>query len=149
MCGSFSPEDQAQEDPCWTPSPPTHRAHGLVQSAHQRAPGCSSADLQYGLIGSPKRRPNRGSVGKGTSGADFSARFTRLPPADQRFEAEWANLPEPQRAQLTRPADDYWSKASALQERTAGFWQSEDYAELQRLKTGWLVPKSNESRRPQ
>jgi hypothetical protein len=59
-------------------------------------------------------------------------------PADQRFEAEWANLPEPKRARLNRAQDDYWSKTSALQERTRGFWQSEDYAELQRLKTEWL-----------
>jgi len=58
--------------------------------------------------------------------------------ADQRFEAEWANLPEPKRAQLNQAQDDYWSNASALQERTRGFWQSGDYAELQRLKTGWL-----------
>src|ERR1043166_116956 len=59
-------------------------------------------------------------------------------PADQRFEAEWANLPEPKRARLNRAQDDYWRKTSALQERTRGFWQSEDYAELQRLKTEWL-----------
>lgn len=58
--------------------------------------------------------------------------------ADQRFEAEWVNLPEPKRAQLNRAQEDYWSKTSALQERTRGFWQSEDYAELQQLKTGWL-----------
>ena len=58
--------------------------------------------------------------------------------ADQRFEAEWANLPEPKRAQLNQAQQDYWSKASALQERTRGFWQAEDYAELQRLKTEWL-----------
>jgi hypothetical protein len=58
--------------------------------------------------------------------------------ADQRFEAEWANLPEPKRAQLNQAQEDYWSKTSALQEWTRGFWQSEDYAELQRLKTGWL-----------
>jgi len=58
--------------------------------------------------------------------------------ADQRLEAEWASLPEPKRAQLNQAQEDYWSKASALQERTRGFWQSQDYAELQRLKTGWL-----------
>lgn len=58
--------------------------------------------------------------------------------ADQRFEAEWANLPEPKRDQLNQAQGDYWSKASALQERTRGFWLSEDYAELQRLKTEWL-----------
>lgn len=58
--------------------------------------------------------------------------------ADQRFEAEWVNLPEPKRAQLNQAQEDYWSKTSALQERTRGFWQSEDYAELQQLKTGWL-----------
>ena len=48
------------------------------------------------------------------------------------------NLPEPKRAQLNQAQEDYWSKTSALQEWTRGFWQSEDYAELQRLKTGWL-----------
>ena len=60
-----------------------------------------------------------------------------LTATDQKLQAEWAQLPEPKRVLLNQVQEDYWIKAQALQERTRGFWESQDYIELKRLKTEW------------
>jgi len=60
-----------------------------------------------------------------------------LTSTDQKLQADWAQLPEPKRVLLNQVQEDYWIKAQALQERTRGFWESQDYIELKRLKTEW------------
>ena len=54
--------------------------------------------------------------------------------ADERLEGQLANLPENKRNPVRQAQDDYWVKVQALHERTKGFWQSEDLAELDQLK---------------
>jgi len=60
-----------------------------------------------------------------------------LSATDQKLQAEWAQLPDSKRVLLNQVQEDYWIKAQALQERTRGFWESQDYIDLKRLKTGW------------
>lgn len=60
-----------------------------------------------------------------------------LTATDQKLQAEWAQFPDPKRVLLNQVQEDYWVKAQALQEQTRGFWESQDYIELKRLKTEW------------
>jgi len=55
--------------------------------------------------------------------------------ADQRFEEQLANLPEPKRNPMRQIHEEYWAKVQSLHERTKGFWQAEDVADLNQLKS--------------
>lgn len=55
--------------------------------------------------------------------------------SEQRFEDSLAALAPEKRSTVVRAQEDYWAKVQALQERTKGFWQSADVAELEQLKT--------------
>jgi len=54
---------------------------------------------------------------------------------EQRFEDSLAELATDKRNAARRAREDYWARVQVLQERTKGFWQSEDMAELEQLKT--------------
>lgn len=56
---------------------------------------------------------------------------------DRRLELQWEQYPEPERILLNKAQEEYWNKARTLQERTSGFWQSDDYSELKRARTEW------------
>lgn len=54
--------------------------------------------------------------------------------SEQGFQAELATLAPGVRNALRQVQEDYWSKVQTLQDRTKGFWQSSDMAELEQLK---------------
>jgi hypothetical protein len=54
--------------------------------------------------------------------------------SEQHFEESIASLAANKRAAALKAQEDYWIHVGELQERTKGFWQSEDIAELERLK---------------
>ena len=55
--------------------------------------------------------------------------------SDQRFEDSLATVSLDKRCVARQVQESYWSKVQALQGRTKGFWQSDDAAELERLKS--------------
>jgi hypothetical protein len=54
--------------------------------------------------------------------------------SEQGFETELATRAPDVRSALRQVQEDYWSKVQTLQDRTKGFWQSGDVAELEQLK---------------
>jgi len=52
----------------------------------------------------------------------------------QRFEDSLGTLTPDKRSAVVKAHEDYWARVQALQERTKGFWQSDDVAELERFK---------------
>lgn len=58
-----------------------------------------------------------------------------LTSSEQRFEDSLAKFTTDKRSAVVSAHEDYWTKVQALRERTRGFWESEDVAELERLKT--------------
>ncbi|HWQ92964.1 MAG TPA: hypothetical protein VN673_14905, partial [Clostridia bacterium] len=57
-----------------------------------------------------------------------------LTSSGQRLKEFQSNLPPEQQDVVKRAREEYWTKVEALQDRTKGFWQSEDVAELEQLK---------------
>lgn len=53
---------------------------------------------------------------------------------EQRFQDSLEDLPPEKNYAALRAREEYWARVQALQERTKGFWQSEDVAELEQLK---------------
>lgn len=54
---------------------------------------------------------------------------------DLKFEAHLATLPPEKRLAIRKIDDHYWVQAIALEERTSGFWEGQDVAELEQLKS--------------
>ncbi len=55
--------------------------------------------------------------------------------SEQRFQEGLDSLASEQRQAAQQIQEDYWAGVQALRELTAGFWQSDDIAELERLRT--------------
>jgi hypothetical protein len=54
--------------------------------------------------------------------------------SEQRFEDSLATLSPENSSAARRVQESYWEKVQSLRDRTKGYWQSDDVAELERLK---------------
>jgi hypothetical protein len=77
------------------------------------------------------------AVLRGALGYDVPVKMAvyAMTTSEQRFQEGLDSLTREQRQAAQQIQGDYWAGVQALRELTAGFWQSDDIAELERLRT--------------